>query len=93
MSKYDGVDRREQRWHISKHIDVGHIITTVALACSLVFWGARMDSRIAQLEYIVQQQDAVIAQQRAEVRDSLKAIDLKLDRLMEREIARVRRGE
>lgn len=94
-TKYPGPERREhQGWRINKHLDVGHLITTVVLACSIVFWGAQMDSRVAKLEYIVQQQDSVIAQQRAEVRDSLKAIDTKLDRLVERELSRAtRRGE
>lgn len=93
-TRYEGPERREERgWKINKHLDVGHLLTTVALACSIVFWGAQMDSRVAQLEYITKQQADVIGQQRAEVRDSLKAIDGKLDRLVERELARARRAE
>jgi hypothetical protein len=41
-----------------RHINVGHVLTTLAMAGSIVFWGNAMDKRVAVLEeqYRTQQQ-------------------------------------
>ena len=47
---YEGEERREARWHLEKTVSIGHIITTVAIAGSVLAWAMRMDSRMVVVE-------------------------------------------
>ena len=33
-------------WHLDKRINIGHVLTTLALAVSVVVWMLRMESRV-----------------------------------------------
>lgn len=48
--KYEGVERRNGSWHLDKTISIGHILTTLTVAGSLVVWGLTVDKRVAVLE-------------------------------------------
>lgn len=50
MDKYSGEERRNNSWHLEKTISIGHILTTLTVAGSLVVWGLTVDKRVAILE-------------------------------------------
>lgn len=81
-------DRRG--WHIDKGIGVAHIITTVMLIVTAIWFFAGQDRRIAVLEIGVHnlQQSRLQDQARAdkkfdELKTDLRLINNKLDRLIE----------
>ena len=85
----DPSDRRQ--WHLDKTVSITHIFSTVAAIATLVVLGARFDTRLSLVEQavIVQhaseiRQDQEMAESRRELRESIKAINEKLDRLIER---------
>lgn len=41
---------RRQHWHLDKNISVGHLLTTLALAGSVLVWAMSMDTRVTVLE-------------------------------------------
>ena len=43
-------DSDDRRWHLDKRLNVGHLITTLALAASVVAWGNTMDKRVTVSE-------------------------------------------
>ncbi len=47
MSHLDG---DENHWHLDKRLNVGHLLTTMALAGSLFIWASAMERRVAVLE-------------------------------------------
>lgn len=49
---YKGEDRRapQGRWRLEKSISLGHIITTVAVAGSLIAWAMSMGTRVSVVE-------------------------------------------
>lgn len=76
---------------MDKKVNIGHIITTIALGASLVAWGGNIDKRVENnritIEHVEEQQqrDRDQAQQRfSEIREDLKDIGDKLDRLLEK---------
>ena len=89
-------ERQEQRgWHLDKRFSISHILGTLSLAGSIIYWGMQMDGRIAKLEYIASlqtqrddSQDAQRDKMQAELESQLAAINDKLDRLIERQLPR-----
>lgn len=84
-------DRRS--WHLEKTVSISHIISTIAIAGSMFVYINKMDTRIALLEQqshqqaqIDQRQDIAQSDAVREVRENMKAINEKLDRLIERRI-------
>jgi hypothetical protein len=45
-------------WQWDKHVNVGHVLTTLSMAAAIFWWGSAMDKRVAVLEeqYRAQQQ-------------------------------------
>lgn len=84
----DMADRRQ--WHLDKSVSVAHIITTVALVVSALWFLAGQDRRISNLElnYAHLKAARVEDQERAErkfdeLKTDLRMINAKLDRLIE----------
>jgi len=82
------MDRRG--WHIDKGIGVAHIITTMMLIVTALWYVAGQDRRIAILELGVQnlEQSRMSDRQRTEkkfddLKTDLRLINSKLDRLIE----------
>lgn len=82
-----GDDRR--KWHFEKTINVGHLITTITVAVSVVVWAMKMDARVTVLEDARVQQARFNEKQEtadkeilAAVREHLKDINAKLDKLI-----------
>lgn len=79
-------DNRRRHWHLEKSISVGHIITTIAIAGSVLTWAMRMDSRVSvietQLHYSAEQQQRIEQYGReglSEIKASLVRIEGKID--------------
>ena len=94
MNNYKGQERREKLdtgWHLKKEIQFGHLIATVTVAASAMFYVAKMEQRIALVEQqIIQQHDRDDRQDKATseaftlVRQQLEKMDAKLDRALDR---------
>jgi uncharacterized coiled-coil protein SlyX len=89
---YDGPDRRApQGWHMKREIQLGHVLTTLTLVLTGVFFITKMDQRIALLEDKVSvqherdaNQDKVLSETLARFQAQFDRLDAKLDRLIER---------
>lgn len=81
----------QTHWHLKKEIQLGHVISTIIFAASGLFYVTKMDQRIAVIEsQMVSQKDRDMMQDRqhsealALIREQMKSMDGKLDRLVER---------
>ena len=87
----DGVEEvLTNRWHLSKSVNLTHILTTAMLIIALFSWGSKMDVRISVLEQSVLSQQKVDIRQDltnremfARIERRLDQIDSKLDRVIE----------
>ncbi len=73
-------NQEPQRWHLKKEIQLGHLITTITVAVSAVFYINKIEQRVAVVEsqVIYQKETADV------LRNQLEKINEKLDRLIER---------
>lgn len=78
-------------WHLKKEIQFGHIVTTLTVAISALFYVTKLEQRIALVEQqmIAQhdrdaRQDAASAEALDLIRRQLEKMDSKLDRALER---------
>ncbi|MBU6955751.1 hypothetical protein [Hahella sp. HN01] len=84
-----------RHWHLDKTISVGHLISTLVIAISVITWAGSIDRRVEQnalaVKYLneeqVQQRQRIDAV-RNEIKTDLRAINDKLDRLIERQSER-----
>lgn len=83
-------ERAPSGWHLKKEIQVTHLISTVVLGVSALVYVGDMkkdieilkDQRTAQRDRDAQQ-DRITAEAIGLLREQLKAMDAKLDRLIE----------
>jgi hypothetical protein len=80
----------QERWHIRKEIQIGHLITTLVVAASVVTYVLKLEQRIALIEYQIAQQvvrddrqDKAMADSDMHIREALDKINDKLDRVIE----------
>ena len=78
-------------WHIKREIQIGHLITTMSVAFSVIWYAGKLEQRIALVEksIVVQEkrddaQDNATNQAVGQTRAQLDRIDAKLDRIIER---------
>lgn len=78
-------------WHLKKELQLGHIVTTLSVAVSVIWYVGKMEQRIALVEQqMVAQREMMLAADKTTVdavvalRAHLDRIDAKLDRLVER---------
>ncbi|MFT5439125.1 MAG: hypothetical protein ACI9MJ_000986 [Alphaproteobacteria bacterium] len=81
----------DRGWHLDKRVSVGHIVTTLAVAVSVVIWLNNIDKRISVVEEIAQQHaerfdrtEKRWEQELINVRRMLERIEDKLDRKADR---------
>ncbi len=97
----------DERWHLSRSVSLGHIVTTLGMIVAAFWYLATTDSRIGAIERdqqylrgtvtrVEQQQkeqgDRLTEQlnlMKVEIKRDIQAVDIKLDKLIEREINRV----
>lgn len=77
-------------WHVSKTINITHLLTTMAMLLSALWYLAGQDTRISQAELNIRHlqdqriQDRTSAEKKFdELRTDLRLINTKLDRLIE----------
>ena len=70
-----------ERWHLKKEIQLGHLITTFAVAVSAILY----INKIAQRLSVVETQMLAQRESSALLRAQLERMDAKLDRLIERD--------
>lgn len=78
-------------WHLKKELQLGHIITTLSVAASVIWYAGKIEQRIALVEQqVMAQREMMIAADKTAIdavialRSHLDRIDAKLDRLVER---------
>lgn len=85
------IDRRDEAaWHLDKRVNIGHLAATLTLAVAIVGWGAAIDRRLAVSEEKLAamqldqgKQDARLESVVIQLRDDMKEMIRKLDRLVE----------
>ena len=70
-----------ERWHLKKEIQLGHLITTFAVAISAVLYINKIEQRLS----VVETQLLAQRESSALLRQQLERMDAKLDRLIERD--------
>lgn len=70
---------RRSGWHLSREVQVSHLIATITVAVSCLWYVAKLEQRIALLE----QQASVQESNHARLHVRLDKIDEKLDRIIE----------
>lgn len=74
------IDQEKEPWHMKREIQIGHLIATLSVAVSAVFYIAKIEQRVAVVETQVDsQRDSSNL-----LRLQLEKINDKLDRLIER---------
>ena len=83
----------DEHWHLSRSISLSHMLTTVALVISGVVYVGDIDTKVekqgVQIESLqreVEKQRDDTKQMFGQLRDDMKGIDTKLDRLIDREL-------
>ena len=81
---------KPEPWHIKREIQIGHLITTMSVAFSVIWYAGKLEQRIALVEQsIVMQRDRDTAQDNQasvayeQMRRQLDRMDSKLDRIIE----------
>ena len=82
-------DRPESQWHLSKTINISHILTTATVVIAVLAWFNTMDKRVSSnsqaIQYLSGEQTRTVERietLRIEVREDLKGIDSKLDQII-----------
>lgn len=82
-------------WQFDKTISVTHMLTTASAIAALIGFGMNLDNRLSLIEQamanalvsqrvIDERQDAAVVEIRRQIREDLRVIDGKLDRIIER---------
>lgn len=81
---------KPEPWHIKREIQIGHLITTMSVAFSVIWYAGKLEQRIALVEQsIVMQRERDSAQDNQasmayqQMRQQLDRMDSKLDRIIE----------
>lgn len=89
------MDNQKASWHLDKTISVGHLVSTVIIAVSVFSWAVTLDKRVEQnslsITHLKEQQVTdrkQVQEMRAEIKQDLRDINAKLDRLIESQVNR-----
>ena len=72
---------RRAPWHIDKTVSIGHIITTLTVAVSLIAWGMHIETRLALVEAEQVHSKDADARIENQVRESVTRIESLLVRI------------
>ena len=74
------IERRAERWHLKKEIQLTHVISTIVVIGAVLAYVSKIEQRLTIVEtQLMAQRDATTLQ-----RAQLERMDAKLDRLIER---------
>ena len=89
------MDNQKANWHLDKTISVGHLVSTVVIAVSVFSWAVTLDKRVEQnslsITHLKEQQATdrkQVQEMRTEIKQDLRDINAKLDRLIESQVNR-----
>ena len=74
------IERRAERWHLKKEIQLTHVISTLILVGAVLAYVSKIEQRLTIVETQLLSQRESTTLQRAQ----LEKMDAKLDRLIER---------
>ena len=74
------IERRAERWHLKKEIQLTHVISTLVLVGAVLAYVSKIEQRLTIVETQLLSQRESTTLQRAQ----LEKMDAKLDRLIER---------
>lgn len=66
----------DDRWHIKKEVSVGHLLTTAAIAISMMLWARSIEIRLTALEIAKEYNSSAFRR----IEKSLNRIEDKIDR-------------
>ena len=85
---YAGEDRR--KWHIDRTVNIGHLLTTVAMLASLLVVLSKFDTRLTLVELHIANQsetnrrhEATDHELKQAIKESFDRLELKLDKVLE----------
>ena len=77
-------------WHLDKKVNLSHIVATLMLAAAIFTWGSKIEQRIALVEsaavrqaQVDQAQDQEFRRSVVEMRDDIRELSRKIDKLIE----------
>lgn len=76
----------DEHWHLDKKVNVGHILTTIALLLAGIAVLHGIDNRLTALEVRVEETTRQNMEYQRQTTDALVRIEAKLDRAIEREV-------
>lgn len=76
-------DYKSEPWHFKREIQVGHLITTLTVAVSAIWYLGKLEQRVALVEQRQAQQDQMLAASIVQFGARLDRFESKLDRLIE----------
>lgn len=94
--KYEGPERRDSfGFRLSREVSIADIVAVVAIGIPALIWAGKMDGRVAQVEQALVSNrveriatdarlDSERESLRKEIKEDLKDISRKLDKIMER---------
>ena len=81
---------KDSAWHLDKKVNLSHIVATLTLAAAIFTWGSKIEQRIALVEasatrqaQVDQAQDQEFRRHVVEMRDDIRELSRKLDKLTE----------
>ena len=85
---YAGEDRR--KWHVDRTVNIGHLLTTIAMLASLLVVFSKFDTRLSLVESHIQTQgetnkrhEAADSEIKQSLKESFDRLERKLDKVLE----------
>lgn len=85
----------ETSWHLDKKVNISHILATLTLAAAIFTWGSKIEQRVALVEastarqaQVDQAQDQEFRRYVVEMRENVREMSRKIDKLIESRGAR-----
>ncbi len=76
----------DKQWHLDKRLNLGHILTTVIIVAAGISVVHGLDTRLTAAEVRIEETQRQHIEYQKQTRDALARIEMKLDRVIEREI-------
>ena len=83
-------DRRGRKWHFERTLNLGHIISVIALAIPMLIWAWKIDERVSLLEqsqlFSSNERTRIEAQGTEKINSvqlSINRLEMKADRILE----------
>lgn len=81
-----------RQWHLDKRVNVGHLLTTLALAVAFGGAWSAQNERISRLEERVHQQSATAVREAQAIRDTLLEVKGEIRQMRELLINQIQRN-